>query len=92
MSNPGGVNRSHCGSDSRSATTGSMNPARAQNRSSSHTPVKIAFTVDPDRLRPVRDGVTSTQCLNRASSASWTRRQSTPEAAHQPRNTAARPA
>ena len=36
-SNPGGVKRSHRGSDNRSATAASINPVRAQNRSSSHT-------------------------------------------------------
>jgi hypothetical protein len=91
-SNPGGVNRSHRGCDNRSATTASINPVRAQNRSSSHTAVRTALTVDPDRVRPVRAGVTSSQCLNRASSASSTCRQSTPRPAHQPRNSAARPA
>jgi hypothetical protein len=91
-SNPGGVKRSHRGSDNRSATAASINPLRAQNRSSSHTAVKIAFTVVPERARPARVGVTSTQCLNRASSASSMRRQSTPAAAHHPRNNAARPA
>ena len=91
-SNPGGVNRSHRGSDSRSATTASISPLRAQKRSSSHTAVRIALTVDPDRIRPVRVGVTSTQCLNRASCANSTRRQSTPCKAHQPRNSATRPA
>jgi hypothetical protein len=91
-SNPGGVNLSHRGSDSRSATAASINPLRAQKRSSSHTAVRIALTVVPDRGAPFRVGVTSTQCLNRANSASSTRRQSTPAAAHQPRNSAARPA
>ena len=91
-SNPGGVKRSHRGWDNRSATAASINPVRAQNRSSSHTAVRIALTVDPDRVRPVRAGATSSQCLNRASCASSTPRQSTPCPAHQPRNSAARPA
>ena len=56
-SNPGGVKRSQRGSDNRSATAASINPVRAQNRSSSHTAVRIALTVDPDRARPARAGV-----------------------------------
>ena len=92
VSNPGGVNRSHRGSESRSATACSISPARAQNRSSSHTAVSTALTVDPERCRPVRAGLASTQCLNRARSLRLTRRQSTPCAWHQLRNDAARPA
>jgi hypothetical protein len=91
-SNPGGVNRSQRGSDSRSATAASISPLRAQNRSNSHTAVKIALTVAPDRVRPARVEVTSTQCLNRPNSANSMRRQSTPAAAHHPRNRAVRPA
>ena len=55
-SKPGGVNRSHRGSDSRSATPASITPVRAQNRSSSHTAVMTALTVDPDRSRPPGPG------------------------------------
>jgi hypothetical protein len=53
-SNPGGVNRSHRGSDSRSATAKSINPVRAQNRKNSHTAVSVALTVVPERIRPLR--------------------------------------
>ena len=48
-SKPGGVNLSQRGSDSRSATTISISPVLAQNRNSSHTAVRTAFTVEPVR-------------------------------------------
>ena len=59
VSKPGGVNRSHRGSDNRSATIGSISPVRAQNRRNSHTAVSMALTVEPERTRPPRPGVAS---------------------------------
>ena len=91
-SNPGGVNRSHRGSDSCSATAMSISPVRAQNRRNSHTAVSVALTVAPERSRPPRPGVTSMKCLKRASDARLTEDQSTPCPAHQPRKLATRPA
>ena len=92
VSKPGGVNRNHRGSESRSATIGSTSPVRAQNRRNSHTAVNIALTVEPDRIRPPRPGQISSHRLNRARSGRPIRRQSTPWAWHQPRNSATRPA
>lgn len=86
------MKRSQRGSESRSATATSTIPTRAQNRSSSHTVMSTALTVEPERTRPPRIGVASTQCLKRASSPRPTLRQSTPSASHQPRNSATRPA
>lgn len=91
-SNPGGVNRSHRGSDSCSATAKSINPVRAQNRKNSHTAVSVALTVAPERSRPSRYGVASTKCLNRAKTGRLIEDHSTPWQAHQPRNLATRPA
>ena len=92
-SNPGGVKRSHRGSDNRSATAASINPVRAQNRSSSHTAVRIALTVDPDRVRPVPGRADLEPVLEPGQLApARLARQSTPCPAHQPRNSAARPA
>jgi hypothetical protein len=91
-SNPGGVNRRYRGSDSRSATTCSIAPVLAAKRRNSHTAVKIALTVAPDRACPSRYGVTSSQCLNRARSAKPIVAQSIPPCRHQLRKTAVRPA
>jgi hypothetical protein len=44
----------------------SITPVLAQNRKNSHTAVRIAFTVAPERNRPSRRGVASTKCLKRA--------------------------
>ena len=65
-SKPGGVNRSQRGSDNRAATACSITPVLAQNRKNSHTAVRIAFTVVPERNRPSRRGVASMKCLKRA--------------------------
>jgi hypothetical protein len=48
-SKPGGVKRRKRGSDSLSATIAAISPVRAQNRRNSHTAVKMAFTVEPER-------------------------------------------
>ena len=60
-SKPGGVNRSHRGSDNWLATACSITPVRAQNRRNSHTAVSVALTVvavaqnEIRRLRAERD-------------------------------------
>ena len=91
-SKPGGMNLSQRGSESCSATAVSIRPVLAQNLRSSHTAVRMAFTVEPDRYRSWRIWVISKKCLKRARSESLIVCQSRPFESHQPRKAATRPA